>query len=125
MTAYAYAWDPVRDVETMFAGMDRLFHHPAGLTPRINVYASEDTAVVTSELPGVAASDLHVQVHEDVLTLDAQRGTEPTEHYRRRLNLPFAVDPEHVKAQLTNGVLTITITRAAADKPRRIPVSAN
>src|ERR1035437_872908 len=80
MTAYAMSWDPFREFETMLAGLDRLADHTwstAGATPGINVYADDETAVVTSELPGVKAEDLNVQLHEEVLTITAKRTSEP------------------------------------------------
>jgi HSP20 family protein len=139
MTAYAYAWDPFRDAEAMLAGMDRLFSHAystAGTTPGVNVYANDDAAVVTTELPGVAAGDVQVQLHDDVLTLSAERPVGATEgtlladeraaiHFKRSISLPFAVDPDHVEARLSDGVLAVSLKRAATDRPRRIHVNAN
>ncbi len=74
------SWDPYREIETMLSGFDNANDRAwstAGATPGINVYATEDTAVVTSELPGVQAGDLNVQLYEDVLTISAKRLFDP------------------------------------------------
>ena len=139
MTTYAYTWDPFREVETMLAGVDRLIDRAwttAGATSGVNVYADDETAVVTTELPGVLPADVQVQLHDDVLTLAAERKPEPADgealvaeranlRFSRSVSLPFAVDPDHVEARLNAGVLAVTLKRAAADRPRRIQVNAN
>jgi HSP20 family protein len=139
MTMYAYTWDPFREVETMLAGVDRLVDRAwttAGTTPGVNVYADDETAVVTTELPGVLPADVQVQLHDDVLMLGAERKPEDAAgeplvseraslHFSRSVSLPFAVDPDQVEARLNEGVLTIALKRAAADRPHRITVNAN
>lgn len=139
MTSYAYTWDPFRELETMLAGVDRLLDRTwstAGATPGANVYADDETAVVTTELPGVLPADVQVQLHDDVLTLAAERKAEaadgemllaerPALRFSRSISLPFAVDPDQVEARLADGVLTVALKRAAADRPRKITVNAN
>lgn len=139
MTYHAMSWDPFREVEAMLAGLDRLTGRAwstAGATPGVNVYASDDAAVVTSELPGVQPGDLEVRLHEDVLSIAANRAPEPAEEgwlvrerpaagFSRSVTLPFPVDPEQVEARLKDGILTIALKRAASDRPRRIQVNAN
>ena len=39
--------------------------------------------------------------------------------------LPFQIDPDRVEASMTAGVLTMTLQRAEADKPKRIKVQAS
>ncbi|MFZ5796888.1 MAG: Hsp20/alpha crystallin family protein, partial [Thermodesulfobacteriota bacterium] len=46
-----------------------------------------------------------------------------TGNFSRAINLPIKVDPESVKARLTNGVLTITLEKAAEVKPRQVTVT--
>ena len=139
MTTNAFTWDPFREVASMLAGMDRLYDRAwttAGPTPGVNAYVDEQSAVITAELPGVRPEDMQLQLHDDVLTVSAERKAEPETgealvsergelRFSRSINLPFAVDPEHVQARLRDGVLTVALQRAAADRPRRIQVNAN
>lgn len=139
MTSFAYTWDPFREVESMLAGVDRLLDRAwttAGATPGINVYADDESVVVTTELPGVAAGDVRVQLEGDVLSIGAERRSEdgPGEElarergalrFSRSVSLPFAVDQDQVEARLSDGVLAVSLKRAAADRPRTIAVNAN
>lgn len=139
MTYHAMSWDPFREVEAMLAGLDRLADRTwstAGATPGINVYANDDAAVVTTELPGVQPGEVDVRLHEDVLRIAATRKPDsasdgwlvrerPALDYTRSVTLPFPVDPEHIEARLKDGVLTVALKRAASDRPRRIQVNAN
>ena len=142
MTAYAMSWDPLREVEQLFAALDadRFYNRAwstAGATPGVNVYADDETAVVTTELPGVQPSDVSVQMHEDVLSIattpkaDAAAEPEwlvrerPQLEFTRSVSLPFQVDPDHIEARLKDGVLTVALKRAAADRPRHIQITGN
>lgn len=135
MTTYPLSWDPFREVEAMLASFADHAWSTAGATPGINVYADDEAAVVTTELPGVQAGDLDLQLHEDVLTIGAKRAADPAEtgwlarerpalSFSRSVSLPFPVDPDQVEARLKDGVLTVALKRAAADRPRRIQITA-
>ncbi|MCX8024762.1 MAG: Hsp20/alpha crystallin family protein [Thermanaerothrix sp.] len=134
-----------REMERMEREMDRLFEtfFPRRRRffevefPPMNVWTNNDGAVVTVELPGVKPEQIEVSVVGDTLTLRGQRVAEDLPegaHYQRRerfqgefarsLQLPFTIDADHVEAQYENGILTITLPRAEADKPKRITVQA-
>ena len=137
MVTSAYTWDPFNEIESMLNGMDRLADrawNTAGATPGINVYTDDETTVVTTELPGMTPADVQVQLHEDMLTLGAERKADEGSgeelvseraslRFSRSISLPFAVDPDHVEARLSDGVLTIALKRAASDRPRHIQVN--
>ncbi|MEK7411786.1 MAG: Hsp20/alpha crystallin family protein [Planctomycetota bacterium] len=139
MYTHALSWDPFRDVEQWFAEADRAFARArttSGVGPGINAVATDDTVVLTMQLPGVAQNDLEIGLHEAVMTIAAKRHipATPLSHtlvreredfaFRRSVQLPFQVAEDHVEARLKDGVLTITLKRAEADKPRRIAISA-
>jgi HSP20 family protein len=136
MTYHTTTWDPFRDLAGLLVAFDHARGHGHGHAeaPELNLYASDDAAVVTAELPGVAPADVQVQLHDEVLSIAAQR--QPLEaaglgierqpvRLGRSVQLPFAVDPDHVEARLKDGILTVSLRRAAADRPRRIAVSSN
>jgi HSP20 family molecular chaperone IbpA len=43
----------------------------------------------------------------------------------RTIQLPFAVDPDAVKAVSKNGVLELTLPRAQSERPRKIAITSN
>jgi len=77
-----------------------------------------------------------VSLDDDVLTIRGEKKFERTEErenthfterafgvFQRSVRLPWHVEPDQVKANLTNGVLTITLPRPKEqDKTRKIPV---
>jgi HSP20 family protein len=103
----------------------------------MNVWTNEDSAVATAELPGVRTEDIEVSVENNTLTLRGSRqGDELAEgaiyHRRERrcgsftrsFRLPFNVEGEKVEATFENGVLSIYLPRAEADRPRKIAIKA-
>lgn len=134
-----YGSDPFRDMRRLQDEINRLLQGaaaPRGGFPAINVYANPDGIVITAELPGVKQDDLEITVHRDTVTLGGERQNpaEDDQVYHRRergrgrfvrtFGLPFQVDTEKVKATLADGVLTLSLQRPEADKPKRIQVSA-
>ena len=105
--------------------------------PAVNLWTSEDKAVVTVEIPGVKQDDLDIMVAGDTLTIKGSRTVdEMTEkasihrqergsgQFSRSLRLPFPVESDKVDANLKNGVLQIHLPRASQDLPRKIAVSS-
>jgi HSP20 family protein len=101
----------------------------------MNVWADENKALVTAELPGVSPDKIDISVQDDTLTLRGTREPEELEegmNYHRRerrfgsftrtLRLPFQVSGDGVDAAFSRGVLSVSLPRAEADKPRKITV---
>jgi len=135
-------WDPWRElarVERAFGGSPWGPPSRQGVAESValNVRADHDKVTVTAELPGVSLDDLEVQVVGRRLTIRGERRTAEPDgggRYHRRerdggrfgraVTLPYPVEPGGVGATLRNGVLTVTLPRAEADRPRRIAVQA-
>src|SRR5919199_3941895 len=104
----------------------------AGLSFPLNVYGTADELKFEALLPGVSPEDVQVDLDRGVLTIAAKRhGFEATDgqtwylrefqpgQFSRSLSLPFPVEVEQANANFTNGVLTLTLPKAAAAKPKR------
>lgn len=94
---------------------------PRVYTPRADLYSGEHALLLQVDLPGVGTDDLTVEVHKDQLHLEGKRSD--TVRYRRVLRLPDGIDVDAIDAKLENGVLTLTLPKAASHKPRRIQVT--
>ncbi len=104
--------------------------------PRVNVLDTEAALVVSAEVPGFAPDDVEVTVHDGVLALvgrvEEAEEQEGTLVYRQRHNLSFKrtftlntdVDVEKVTAVVKDGLLTVTLPKAEAVKPRQIAVTS-
>ena len=102
--------------------------------PHTDVYETEDALTVVMEMPGVAREAVEIELKDDVLRVQARidpskyEGMLPvyTEynvgHWTRSFALSDRVDREQIGAQLEDGVLTLTLPKAAEARPRRIEV---
>ncbi len=131
-------WDPLREFDRMQRALSRWSTPSTIEFPAVNVWVSGDTALVTTEIPGVDANTLDISVVGKSLTLRGSRSAEEItgdESYHRRerwhgqftktIELPFTVESGKVEAKFASGILTITLPRAEAEKPRKISVRAN
>ena len=104
------------------------------VVPRYDVQQTPDAYVLTAQLPGVARADLETSLDGDKLTVHGRRTwTPPTEwapvhreiggaDYLLVVELNQRVNRDAVKAELQQGVLTLTLPKAEALKPRKIEI---
>jgi HSP20 family molecular chaperone IbpA len=103
--------------------------------PSTDAYETEDGLVLVMEMPGVVRDGLDVSLEDGVLSVEGRfdfskyQGLSPvyTEynvgHYARTFSLSDKVDQDNIGAKLDDGVLTLTLPKAPAARPRRIAVS--
>jgi HSP20 family protein len=104
-------------------------------SPRAAIFDAGAAFVVEVEVPGFGKADVQVSVDKDVVTLTGARALPPqregySAHRRERADmrlarsfaLPARIDAERVDATLQNGVLTVTLPKAAEDKPRAVDI---
>ena len=131
-------WDPLREFDRMQRTLSRWSTPSTIEFPAVNVWGSGDTALVTSEIPGLDPDALDISVVGKSLTLRGSRFAEELkegESYHRRerwhgqftkaVELPFTVEAGKVEAKFAKGILNITLPRAEAEKPRKISVKSN
>jgi HSP20 family protein len=129
--------DPWREFERMSRDLSRMGTPSVYDFPLVNVWTSADKAVVTTEVAGMDATDIDISVADEVLTIKGKRQSyEPkndkTYHRRERwggqfsknIVLPFRIENSKVEAKYQKGVLTITLPRAEADKPKKIAIAS-
>jgi HSP20 family protein len=127
--------------------IDRLFDSPfagwseglqpfmSGWSPALDLHEDKDNFFVRAELPGMKKEDIEISLHEGVLTLSGERKEEKKHEgvaihrserfvgrFQRTLTLPSAVDLDKVKATYEDGLLTVTLPKSEAAKPKQIQV---
>jgi HSP20 family protein len=128
-------WDPWRDVDRVQRALHDFSAAGAGEFPAVNIWSNGNEAIVTLELPGIDASSVDITVVGKAVTLRGVRQPETLKegesyhrqerwagHFSRTIDLPFMVDAGKVGARFSKGMLTITLPRTEADKPRKISV---
>jgi len=126
-----------REMNRIFEAYDPIRRRTAPSFPAVNIWSNEDGMVITAEVPGVNPEDIEINVVGETLNLSGTRKVEElaenTRYHRqergygkfnRAIQLPFPVEIEKVNATFKNGVLSVNLPRAAADKPKRITVKA-
>jgi HSP20 family protein len=106
-----------------------------GFLPAIDVSDDDERYTITVELAGAKKDDVHVELHEGVLTIRGEKRSEREERkerrrytertygaFRRSLRLPPDADAERLEAKFTDGVLTLTIPKSEEAKPRTIAI---
>jgi HSP20 family protein len=107
-------------------------------TPAVDVFETENELVLRADIPGLDMKDIDIQLENGTLTLKGKRefqkesadgGYHRIERnygsFARYFQLPDTVDPEAVKAEYKNGVLTVTLPKKEVAKPRQIKVQVS
>jgi len=124
--------------------MNRLFgessptRRTASTYPAMNIWADENSALITTEIPGVDKEALEINVTGDTLTISGERKPdelpEGAQYHRqermfgqfnRSIQLPYTVDVNKVKASFKNGVLEVVLPRVEAERPKKITVKTS
>lgn len=106
--------------------------------PSVDVEETDDQFVFTAELPGMDRNDIRVSLHDGVLKIEGEkkRASEKKEQsfyrseriygrFSRSFQLGSKVDAEKVDASYKDGVLTLTVAKAEAAKPKQIEVKVS
>jgi HSP20 family protein len=131
-------WDPLRDLRAWQERLERLaLHHAESWAPPIDVYETAATYVVTAEVPGISRDQVELAVEASRLTIRGQRtdraaagGDAVHYHQVERGHGAFArtfefaekIDADGVSADLSEGLLTITIPKVPPPPARKIEV---
>lgn len=124
-----------RELDRLLGDFERM---TGAATPSAAVSVEDDGSnyVFRADVPGLTESDIEVNVAGNTLTLRGERKLEVPEnhsvHRRERspfrfaksFELPARVEADKATATLKNGVLTLTLPKAAEAQPRQISVKA-
>lgn len=108
---------------------DDFFTNPAGFNqPAADLYEDEHSYYARFELPGLKKDEVDLELENAVLTISSaeNKKTEDGEvraSFQRSISVPDGVALDKVSANLEDGVLTVTMPKAEARKPRQITVS--
>jgi HSP20 family protein len=117
--------------------LSRLLSEPTSRpwSPAVDIFETENELVLKADVPEVDPKHVAIQMENGTLTLKGERRFDEQKNGRgfhriergygsfvRAFSLPDTVDPEKVKADYKNGVLTVTLPKKEVAKPRTVNV---
>jgi HSP20 family protein len=144
-------WDPWRDFGPLQERINKMFDdtmRSAALgdeelvtgawSPAVDIHETDDTYVVSADLPGLNKDDIQINVEDNTLTIKGEKKFEekvPRDRYIRvertygtfvrSFTLPQNVDSTKIKATFRDGVLDLTLPKKEEAKPKKIAVEVN
>ena len=103
--------------------------------PAVDIYETNDSFVVSADLPGLNKDEIQIDLKDNTLTLKGEKKFEEKVSkdnyirversygsFVRSFTLPQNVDPEKIKAKYKEGVLEVTIPKKEDARPKQIKV---
>jgi HSP20 family protein len=136
-------WQPLYELNTLSREMNRLFeqlpqlnvdtpdllNQGNGWVPAVEVKETESEIVLRAEVPGLRAENLDVQVTRSAVSISGEHRYEKQAEdkgyfhsefrygkFQRIVPLPSKVENEQVKAEFKDGILTLTLPKAADER---------
>ncbi len=102
--------------------------------PAIDIFETDNEINLAADMPGVTSEKVNVDLRDNTLTIAGE--IEPLEmaeeedllieyetgQYFRQFTIPELIDQDKIDAQLTEGVLKLTLPKAEKAKPRKIEI---
>lgn len=128
------------EMDDLFDGFFRGLDRPFGgykTWPTIDVAEKDDAILVRAEVPGCKADDVDISVYNNTLTISGEKKETREEKdkgyyysessygsFRRDVTLPAEVDTAKVEATCKDGVLNITLPKAARSKAVKVQIKS-
>src|SRR5215467_4616819 len=130
--------DPLANLRMFEDAFSRLLSEPRTgrpWSPAVDIFETENDLVLKADVPDVDLKDIEVRVENQTLTVRGERKFEQQENAKgyhriersygtfvRSFAVPSTVDTEKVNAVYKNGVLSISLPKKEAAKPRQVKV---
>ena len=131
-------YDPLANLRLFEDAFSRMLTEPQTnrpWAPAVDIYETENELVLKADLPDVELKDIDVRVENQTLTISGERNFEKkdtTKGYHRiernygsfvrSFSVPNSFDTENIGAEFKNGVLSVTLPKKEAAKPRQVKV---
>lgn len=120
-------WRPFGDLEELFEF--RPLQGKAFDTGKMDMYEEDGNIVVKMNVPGIDADEIDIRVHDNHLHVSAKHEQKKEEKdkdyyykemssgsFQRMVTLPSFVDESEIVAEVSDGVLTITLPKTAEEE---------
>jgi HSP20 family protein len=139
-------WEPMKDFITLRQAMDRLFEDSFVRPGRVldgssatylplDVYTTKDAVVIRASVPGGNPEDVEITIEGSTVTIlgeikpQKEQGSYLLQEQRygpfvRSIDIALPIQADKAEASFKNGLLTLTIPKAEAIKPKVIKVKS-
>lgn len=136
-------FDPLANLRAFEDAFTRILSEPTNnrpWAPSVDIFEAENELVFKADVPEVELKDIDVRVENQTLTIAGERkfeapnGNANKGYHRiernygkfvRSFAVPTAFDTEKIAAAYKNGVLSVTLPKKEAAKPRQIKVEVS
>jgi HSP20 family protein len=131
-------FDPLANLRVFEDAFSRMLTEPQTnrpWTPSVDIYETENELVLKADLPEVDQKNIDVRVENQTLTIAGERKFQAQENgkgyhriersygnFVRSFAVPNSFDTEKIAAAFNNGVLTVTLPKKEAAKPRQVKI---
>ena len=131
-------FDPLANLRLFEDAFTRFLSEPSSnrpWSPAVDIYETENELVLKADLPEVSLKDIDVRVENQTLTIAGARKFEKEESTKgfhriersygdfvRSFAVPNTFDTDKIGAEFHNGVLTVTLPKKEAAKPRQVKI---
>jgi len=131
-------FDPLANLRLFEDAFTRMMTEPHAnrpWSPAVDIYETENELVLKADLPDVDLKDIDVRVENQTLTIAGERKFEAQDsgkgyhriersygNFTRSFAVPNTFDTEQITAGFKNGVLSVTLPKKEAAKPRQVKV---
>jgi HSP20 family protein len=144
-------WDPFVELEDVSKQLNRIFNKfPARIEPgrelltmadwqpRVDITETDTAYLIKGEIPGVNKEDIKVNIENGMITMSGERKQEKEEKnkkfhriersygsFMRSFRVPDNVDESAIKAEVKDGMLSVTMPKSAQAKAKstNVPVT--
>jgi HSP20 family protein len=139
-------WSPLTGFVGLSTAMDRLMNDGMArsngalrrTSPRYDLYETEDGYTFRFAVPGIRPEAVEMTVNQGTLSVKGSypqaeehadrtwhvRGLPQSGEFQYTFRLPTAVDADRADASFEHGILTLSLPKAEAAKPKRIEINA-
>jgi HSP20 family protein len=131
-------FDPLAGIRLFEDAFTRLVNEPRATrpwSPAVDIYETENELVLKADVPEVDPKDIDVRVENQTLTISGERKFDQESsskgfhrlersygNFVRSFAVPNTFDTDHIAADFKNGVLSVSLPKKEAAKPRQVKV---
>lgn len=134
-----YTYNIFNDMIKLRTVFDDFFEQKPGYEssrefPPVQIREGNDQIEIHALVPGITSENIEIQLIDENIVISGVKNNDYENHpyirkervfgeFKRNIKLPYRVKRDEIKADLANGILTITLTKSEDAKPKKIEIN--